>query len=79
MLPWAGMYHIAIALDQDYVEGIATLAHEMVHIWQHMGEDVNMYHGKRFIKKCREIEKAYDFKYRQVGGTENTDEALFVD
>ena len=53
-IPTRKNYIIGIASDLPKMEKIATLVHEMIHVWQGV-KGYNDIHGKSFKRKCQEI------------------------
>lgn len=66
-----GIYHIGLSLGTSYTEGIGSIIHEMVHIWQHQRGMIEMLHDTTFNRKCKEAEKFYGFPAKTVQGYNN--------
>ena len=71
MIFFDGLYHIGLSFGMSYIEGIGSIIHEMIHIWQHQRGMTEMKHDTTFNRKCKEAEKLYGYPAKTVQGYNN--------
>ena len=58
---WSGQQFISILPELPWFLSAATMAHEMIHLWQ-SENGYKRNHGKRFKKYARKMEKYYNLR-----------------